>query len=415
MRLLEGEAAARCVAEELLHRPAVVDERAEKVAGAIIADVRKRGDEAVVEYARKFDLLEDKPLLVSREEMAAAWKSAPADLRAALKLAAKNIRQFALWQKPKSWTRTLSPGVRVGQRIEPLASVGCYAPGGRYPLPSSLLMTVIPAQVAGVKRIQAASPRPAMETLAAAHMLGLDKFYRIGGAQAIAAFAYGAGEIQAVDKIVGPGNSFVAAAKKIVSFDCSIDFLAGPTEIVYVASEGEPTFIASDLVAQAEHDPLTLAIFITTSKRLAKSVIKAAETLAENNPIAQQSLAARGITLIAKTRAQAMQWANAIGAEHITVDKQELSEVRSAGSIFVGAYSPQSLGDYASGPNHTLPTGNIARFRGGLSVNDYVKILTMQEVSKPGLKKIGPAVMRIAQAEGLVGHANSVRVRLEEQ
>ena len=413
MRTLEGSAAAEYIARNLVSRSAVVDPGAERVARRILADIRKRGDAALLRLARKYDsLAKDQAVRVSHVEMEAAWRAMTPAFRGALKTAARNIRQFAEWQKPKPWMRKIQPGLRVGQKVEPIASVGCYVPGGRYPLPSSLLMTVIPAQVAGVRRIQVASPHPAPETLAAAQMLGVEHFYRIGGAQAVAAFAYGTESVARVDKIVGPGNSFVTAAKKRVAFDCSIDFLAGPTEIVYVAHSGDPSFIASDLVAQAEHDPLTLAIFITTSRRLAKSVAKEAMRMAEDNPIAKQSLESSGVILIAQNKIQAMEWANEIGGEHITVGRADLKAVTSAGSIFVGDYSPQSLGDYASGPNHTLPTGNVARYRGGLSVYDYLKLITVQEVSKAALRRIGPTVTLLAEAEGLVAHANSVRVRL---
>lgn len=413
MRIVEGSEAAAYIASNLAFRSAVVDPRAEQVARRILADIRKRGDAALLPLAHKFDsLAADQPLRVSRDEMEAAWKSVSPALRRALKAAARNIRRFAEWQKPKPWMRTMQPGLRVGQKVEPIASVGCYVPGGRYPLPSSLLMTVIPAQVAGVPRIQVASPHPAPETLAAAHMLGVERFYRIGGAQAVAAFAYGTELVARVDKIVGPGNSFVTAAKKLVAFDCSIDFLAGPTEIVYVAHSGDPAFIASDLVAQAEHDPLTLSIFITTSRRLAKSVAKEAMRMAADNPIAKASLESSGVVLIAPDKSEAMEWANDIGAEHITIARADLKSITSAGSIFVGDYSPQSLGDYASGPNHTLPTGNVARYRGGLSVYDYLKLITVQEVSKAALRRIGPTVTLLAEAEGLKAHAASVRVRL---
>jgi len=413
MRTLEGSAAAEYIARNLVSRSAVVDPGAERVARRILADIRKRGDAALLRLARKYDsLAKDQAVRVSHVEMEAAWRAMTPAFRGALKTAARNIRQFAEWQKPKPWMRKIQPGLRVGQKVEPIASVGCYVPGGRYPLPSSLLMTVIPAQVAGVRRIQVASPHPAPETLAAAQMLGVEHFYRIGGAQAVAAFAYGTESVARVDKIVGPGNSFVTAAKKRVAFDCSIDFLAGPTEIVYVAHSGDPSFIASDLVAQAEHDPLTLAIFITTSRRLAKSVAKEAMRMAADNPVAKQSLESSGVILIAQNKIQAMEWANEIGGEHITVGRADLKAVTSAGSIFVGDYSPQSLGDYASGPNHTLPTGNVARYRGGLSVYDYLKLITVQEVSKAALRRIGPTVTLLAEAEGLVAHANSVRVRL---
>jgi histidinol dehydrogenase len=258
-----------------------------------------------------------------------------------------------------------------------------------------------------------ASPRPAPETLTAAALLGVECFYRMGGAQAIAAFAYGTESVPRVTKIVGPGNSYVTAAKKMVAFDCAIDMLAGPTEAIVFADYGNAEFYASDLVAQAEHDPETLPIFITSNARLAKEVAEAAMKMAGGNAIATQSLAANGVALVAATLDEAFAWINAIAAEHLTVDAVNLSKVLDAGSVFVGDYSPQSLGDYASGPNHVLPTGGVARYRGGLSVLDYVKIISVQQVSKSGLNRLGPAVTLLAEAEGLQAHAESVRVRMK--
>ena len=414
MRVLEGAEAARYVAEKLTVRGSEPDAKVERTVAQIIREVRAGGDEALLKYARQLDGLgETQPLLVSRQEMEAARQQVSPEFLQALERAARNIRRFAEWQMPKSWVRTMEPGVRVGQRVEPIASAGCYVPGGRYPLPSSLLMTVIPAQVAGVKKIQVASPRPAPETLAAAALLGVECFYRIGGAQAIAAFAYGTVSVPRVTKIVGPGNSYVTAAKKMVAFDCAIDMLAGPTEAIVFADYGNANFYASDLVAQAEHDPETLPIFVTSNARLAKDVSEAAMKMAEKNEIARQSLAANGVTLVASTIDEAFAWINAIGAEHLTVDAVNLPKVLDAGSVFVGEYSPQSLGDYASGPNHVLPTSGVARYRGGLSVLDYVKIISVQQVSKSGLKRIAPAVTLLAEAEGLQAHAESVRVRMK--
>jgi histidinol dehydrogenase len=414
MKLLTGAEAAQAVAS-LAHRYASFDPAVEKTVAAIVGRVRSGGDEALLEYAHKFDgLAAGAPMRVPAEELQAAVGLVSPDFIRAIKSAAKNIRSFAEWQLPRPWLRTIQPGLRVGQTIRPLESVGCYAPGGRYPLPSTVLMTAIPAQVAGVKRIAVASPNPAPETLAAAALIGVTEFYRIGGAQAIAAFAYGTQSIPAVNKIVGPGNTYVTLAKKLVAFDCGIDFLAGPTEIVYCASEGDPEFIASDLVAQAEHDPEALAIFVTASTRLAKSVIKCVTIQAEDNALAKQSLAARGVVLVAKSRKQALAWTNELGGEHVTVPSEDLGEITCAGSIFLGDHTPQSLGDYASGPNHTLPTGNVARFRGGLNVIDFVRIITIQEASRKGLEKIGPTVTLLAEAEGLKGHAASVRVRLKK-
>jgi histidinol dehydrogenase len=271
-------------------------------------------------------------------------------------------------------------------------------------------MTVIPAQVAGVKNIRVVSPRPSTEVMAAAAMLGVREFYRVGGAHAVAALAYGASSIPRVDKIVGPGNAYVTVAKKLVSFDCAIDFLAGPTEAVVLSDSGVPEFIAADLVAQAEHDPETLAVFITSSRRLAQSVKANAAQLAKGN---SKALQARGAILIAGSLEQGRSWANQIAPEHITISKEDLPFIQNAGSIFVGDYSAQAVGDYASGPNHVLPTSGQSRFRGGLSVADFVKVITVQQLSAKGLRRIAPAVGYLAAAEGLPAHARSVSVRCE--
>jgi len=414
MKLLSGEEAAQAVVS-LAHRYASFDPGVEKAVAGIVNRVRTEGDAALLEYAHDLDgLVAGAPIRVPAEQLQAALAMVSAEFIHAIETAARNIRNFAEWQMPRPWLRTIHPGLRVGQAIRPLESVACYAPGGRHPLPSTVLMTVIPAQVAGVQRIAVASPRPAPETLAAAAIIGVTEFYRIGGAQAIAAFAYGTKSIPKVDKIVGPGNTYVTLAKKLVAFDCGIDFLAGPTEIVYCATEGNAEFIASDLVAQAEHDPETLAIFVTASTRLAKLVVKYATAMAQDNPVASRSLAARGVALVAKSRKQALEWTNELGGEHVSVPPEDVYNVKCAGSIFLGDYTAQSLGDYASGPNHTLPTGNVARYRGGLNVIDFVRIITVQEASRKGLEKIAPTVLLLAEAEGLQGHAASVRVRLKK-
>jgi histidinol dehydrogenase len=378
----------------------------------IIADVRRQGDRALRKYAERWDSLRpQESLQVSEQEIQAAWKSAAPELKASLRTAAANIRRFCEWQRPVGWTRTRK-GITIGQIVRPLESVGCYVPGGRYPLVSTLLMTVIPAQVAGVQNIRVVSPQPQADVLAAAGMLGVGEVYRIGGAQAIAALAYGTQSIPHVDKIVGPGNLYVTAAKKLVSFDCAIDFLAGPTEVVIVSDAGTPEFIAADLVAQAEHDPEALAAFITTRDDLARRVASAAEKLSRGNTVARQSLLRNGIVLVSASRRQSFEWANELAAEHITVDAADVALVRNAGSVFVGAYSPQAAGDYASGPSHVLPTGGAARFRGGLSVLDFVKLISVQRLSRPGLRQIAPVVESLAKAEGLWAHADSIRTRL---
>jgi histidinol dehydrogenase len=274
-------------------------------------------------------------------------------------------------------------------------------------------MTVIPAQVAGVKNIRVVSPKPSSPVLAAAAMLGVTDVYCVGGAQAIAALAYGTQSIPRVDKIVGPGNAYVTVAKKLVSFDCAIDFLAGPTEAVVLSHTGVAEYIAADLVAQAEHDRDALSVFVTSSRMLGKSVAMFAARLAQNNPTAKESLKLRGAILIASSREQAREWANRLAPEHITVAREDVPFVHSAGSIFVGDYSAQAAGDYASGPNHVLPTSGQARFRGGLSVADFVKVITVQEVSAVGLRRIAPAIECLAAAEGLPAHAQSIKVRCE--
>jgi histidinol dehydrogenase len=343
--------------------------------------------------------------------MAAAWDQTPKELRKSLQAAAGNIRRFARWQMPKEWIRKL-PGVQLGQRALPLESVGCYVPGGRYPLPSTLMMTVVPAQVAGVERIVVVSPRPARETLAAAHLAGVKEFYRIGGAQAIAALAYGTASVPRVDKIVGPGNLYVTTAKKLVAFECGIDMLAGPTEIIVASEDGNPQWIAADLVAQAEHDPETLAVFVTSNFELARETAKEVKLQSSSNKIASQAIAKNGFIFLTKMSKETESVTNRLAAEHLTVDRQsDLKWVRHAGSIFVGANTPQSMGDYISGPNHVLPTGRLARVRGGLSVCDFLRLVTTQEYTAEGLAEHGPHAERLATAEGLVGHAASVAMR----
>ncbi len=378
----------------------------------IVEDVRRNGDRALRRCAAKWDgLKKNDSLRVSESEVRAAWRSAAPEFRKALRQAAARIRQFAEWQRPTPWKRS-SGGISLGQMIRPLESVGCYVPGGRYPLVSTLLMTVIPAQVAGVRNIRVVSPNPRPEVLAGAAMLGVKEFYRIGGAQAVAALAYGTETIPRADKIVGPGNSYVTAAKKLVSHDCAIDMLAGPTEVLILSHDGKAEFIAADLVAQAEHDPDALAVFVTTSRTLAKSVAREVEKLAAANPTAKESLSRQGAILLAKSREQALGWANQAAPEHITVSARDLPMIRNAGSVFVGDYSAQAAGDYASGPNHVLPTGGAARFRGGLSVLDFVKVITVQQLSRKGLQGIAPAIQALAEIEGLQAHALSIRVRV---
>ncbi len=411
MQILAGRAAEERV-RKLEQRGATDLRRVEKQVARIVNDVRKKGDKALRKHAEKWDgLKRNQPVRISATEMDQAWHSVSEDFKRALDVAATNIRRYCEWQSPQSWTKASSHGIEVGQLVRPLRSAGCYVPGGRYPLPSTMLMTVIPAQVAGVTYIRVVSPRPVAETMATARFLGVTEFYRVGGAQAVAALAYGTKTIPRVDKIVGPGNLFVTAAKKMVAFDCGIDFLAGPTEVAIVSKHGDPRFIAADLVAQSEHDPDALAVFITSNKQLAEDVQRETKKAAANNKIAITSLKDNGTILLAGSHEQAIDFANRIAAEHLTVSQDDVVKIDCAGSIFVGDYSPQAAGDYASGPNHVLPTGAAARFRGGLSVQDFVKIISVQHLSQSGLNHIAPSVIMLAEAEGLMAHAESIRVR----
>jgi len=383
----------------------------------IISDVRKRGDRALLQYAAQLDGLADPTnLRIEPEEMAAAWEAITPAMREALTTAADQIRAFAVSQLPASWSESPVDGLTTGQLVRPIGAVGCYVPSGRHPLPSTLLMTAIPAQVAGVERIVVVSPKPAPETLAAAHLLGVTEFYRLGGAHAVAALAYGTATLPRVDKIVGPGNLYVTAAKRLVAFDCAIDMLAGPTEIIVTSERGNADDIASDLVAQAEHDPEALAIFITTRADLAKEVVAETKIRSRENAVAREALDRNGLVIIASSVDEARAITNRLAPEHLTVDAaSDLDWVWNAGSVFVGRWSAQPMGDYISGPNHTLPTGGMARVRGGLSVNDFVKLITVQEYSANAMRTLGPQAALLAEAEGLIGHAEAIRTRLRRR
>jgi histidinol dehydrogenase len=407
--------AAACIAA-LERRGGAALDSVLPVVKRIVADVRRRGDRALLRYAAQFDGLADPAKIrITPQEMAEAWSAVNPELRDALTTAARQIRAFAKRQMPSSWSRSSRAGLVVGQVVRPLASVGCYVPSGRHPLPSTLLMTAIPAQAAELGRIVVVSPKPAPETLAAAHLLGITEFYRVGGAHAVAALAYGTQTLARVDKIVGPGNLYVTAAKRLVAFDCAIDMLAGPTEIVMTSECGNPAEIAADLVAQAEHDPEALAIFVTTRDELAKLVIAETKAQSRGNSVARESLDRNGVVIVASSLDEARSITNRLAPEHLTVDSaHDLHWVRCAGSIFVGGWSAQPMGDYISGPNHTLPTGGMARIRGGLSVNDFVKLITVQEYSAESIHRLGPKAALLADAEGLAAHAAAIRLRLRK-
>jgi histidinol dehydrogenase len=416
MRILEGPEQASLVTA-LAGRGMTDLAGVEPAVRRIVEDVRRNGDRALRRYATRWDgLRKNDPLRVPEDELHRAWEQTAPELQQAIEHAAGNIRRYAEWQAgvgvtKNEWLREIEPGVSVGQLVRPLESVGCYVPGGRYPLPSTVLMTVIPAQVAGVPQIRVVSPRPAQATLAAAAFLGVREFYRVGGAQAIAALAYGTEEIPRVDKIVGPGNLYVTAAKKLVAFDCAIEFLAGPTEAVVISADGNPACIASDLVAQAEHDPDALCVFITTSPQLAKKVQNEVQTRTRENPTAAQSLSRRGAILLTATLEQAIEMANRIAPEHLTIPAALAPAVQHAGAVFLDEFTPQAAGDYISGPNHVLPTAGMARVRGGLSVLDFVRVIGCQQVTRAGIRRLGPPGITLATAEGLKGHAEAFRVR----
>ena len=411
--------AAHLIAE-IEARGGVNTAKVEAVVTTILADVRQGGDEALIEYAGRFDglKLEDgtiQPLRVSAKELEAAWNSISPALQEAMQIAQANIRTFAEHQKPEEWTLT-QDGLTTGQIVRPLASVGCYVPGGRYPLPSTVFMTVTPAHVAGVPRIVVCSPNPAPETLAAAHLAGVHEFYRIGGAQAIAALAFGTETLARVEKIVGPGNLYVTAAKSMVAHEVGIDMPAGPTEIGICSETGDPSSIAADLIAQAEHDPESLAILITPSETLASSVLAELKLQSKSNEIAKQSLAANGAIFLTRSIEEARVLTNRLSFEHLSVDsRSDLDWVQNAGSVFIGPFSPQSMGDYISGPNHVLPTGRAGRIRGGLSLQDFVKVITIQQYTRKALAELGPHAITLAEAEGLTAHAQSIRVKLSRK
>jgi histidinol dehydrogenase len=399
----------------LLSPQRVRDTATETRVADIVTDVRRNGDRALTRYARDLDGWSG-PLEIGTDAMRQAAAAIPASVRSAIRTAARNIRVVAKRQVPKGWRVRTAPGVTVEQRIIPLDRVGCYVPGGRYPLPSSVLMTAIPAAAAGVEDIIAVCPRPDATVLAAALEAGVSRLFRLGGAHAVAAMAYGTRTVPRVDKIVGPGNRYVSAAKALVAADCGIDFYAGPTEIVIVATKGPASWIAADLIAQAEHDPDARAVLITPNRRLADRVAAEVETRTPSTGPARASLRAHGGVIVTTSLAEALDLANEAAAEHLVVETEAMaSKIRRAGSLFVGGWSAQVAGDYAIGSNHVLPTAGTARVRGGLSGADFVRQVTVQRLTKQGLHRIGNSVVALAYAEGLTAHAESVSLRLRSR
>ena len=401
--------------EQLLHGRANRLAEVERVVIPIIEAIRQRGDDALREYARKFDGLSGESVRVPGPRIAEARNALSADFADAVSFASGRIRAFAERQMPLEWIEAAEPGIELGQLVRPLASVGAYIPGGRYPLPSTIMMTAVPAMVAGVARIAVASPRPSAQTLGTAALLGLDEVYAVGGAQAIAAFAFGTESIPRVDRIVGPGNAYVAAAKKLLAGETGIDFVAGPTEIVLVFDEGDPRALASDMLAQAEHDVDAAAILVTPARGLAEEVARQVAQQIQTLPtreVAARAIRTNSAAIVTDSLAEACDLSNRIAPEHLAVSESvPLEQVHHAGSVFVGNWSPEAAGDYVSGPNHVLPTSGSARLRGGLSVLDYVKIVSVQKLSAAGLARLAPAATALARAEGLEAHARSIESR----
>ena len=396
----------------LVNAPAARDRSLQRRVRQIVDAVRTGGDRALRRFAWRFDRL-DAPIEVGADEMAAAAAQTPLDVRRAIRQAARNIARVAFRQIPRHVDIAVAAGVSIEQRVEPLARVGCYVPGGRFPLPSSLLMTAVPARVAGVREVIVVCPRPDPVVMAAALEARVTKLFRIGGAHAIAALAYGTASVPRVDKIVGPGNRYVAAAKAAVAGDCAIDFYAGPTEIVIVAAAGNPEWVAADLVAQAEHDPDARAVLITWRRDFGARVAAIVRRIGADRPIVRQSLRAHGAVVVARNADEAMDIANRLAPEHLVLESEALAKrPLIAGAVFIGPYTAQAAGDYATGSNHVLPTAGAARFRGGLSAADFVRAMSVQRVTRAGLAALAPTILPLARAEGLHAHAESIEVRL---
>ena len=416
------------ILENLLKRSPNQYEEYTKRVSDIIDDVRSRRDEALFDYTARFDgiQLTKETVRVTKEEIQEAYARLEPGFLEVLDRAAGNIRTFHEKQKRNSWFDTRPDGSILGQRITPLATVGVYVPGGKAAYPSSVLMNVIPAKVAGVDRIVMTTPpgkdgRVYEGTLAAAAIAGVDEIYKAGGAQAVAALAFGTESIPKVDKIVGPGNIYVALAKKAVYGYVSIDSVAGPSEILVLADEtANPRYVAADLLSQAEHDELASAILITTSKELAKNVADQIDQFLETlsrKEIIGKSLANYGYILLADTMEQAIGAANEIASEHLEIITEDpfavMTKIRNAGAIFLGSYSSEPLGDYFAGPNHVLPTNGTARFFSPLSVDDFIKKSSIISYTKEALEPVSQDIIRFANAEGLSAHANSIAVRFE--
>jgi histidinol dehydrogenase len=395
------------------------DAEAERIASKIVGDIRRRGDTALFAWVKKLDDIDlrRESLWIAEGEIHAARKQVSSDFLRAVEHAARNVRRVAEKQLPKPWTMEVEPGVKIGQLVRPIDAIGCYIPGGRFALVSTMVMTVVPAKIAGVRHIQVACPRPNAALLAAAGVLGVTRVARMGGAQAIAALAYGTKRVARVEKIFGPGNRFVTAAKQLVSSDCAIDLPAGPTEAIVLAATGKPRWIAADLLAQAEHAPDAGSYLVTTSTSLARQVQTEVacqlQQLPTTNP-AQVSIKRTGTILVAPSLHAACEFVNRFAPEHLSLPgngETLLKKIRATGTVLLGPWGAQPLGDYASGSNHVLPTGGWARKRGGLSTADFVKCISVQTIGRQGFELLAGTVETLATSEGLMAHRNAVRVR----
>ena len=402
----------------LLARRAQRDDEAHSAASTIVADVRKRGDSALFTWTKKLDGLDlaRAGVWISEKEIRAAEAQVSSEFLKAVQRATKNVRRVAENQLPRPWIVETEPGVKIRQRVSPIESIGCYIPGGRFSLVSTLVMAVVPAKVARVSRIIAVCPKPNSELLATASILSVEKIARVGGAQAIAALAYGTKSIPRVEKICGPGNKYVTAAKQLVSSDCATDLPAGPTEAIVLAAEGNARWIAADLLAQAEHAQDAASFFVTTSRSLAQEVQREIKwQLAELPPgMASVSTETAGAILLADSLERACDFVNRFAPEHLSLPENGewlLKQIRSAGTVFLGPWGAQSLGDYATGSNHVLPTGGWARKRGGLSAADFVKCISVQTITRDGFHRLADTVETLAESEGLMAHRNAVRIR----
>ena len=413
--------------EAILSRGEEAGREVEQVVLGIIADVRQRGDAAVLELTRRFDRLEAADLAaleVTADEMDNAFNQVDEADVAALMLAVERVTRFHEKQRQQTWISTEEPDIMLGQKVTPLQRVGIYVPGGKASYPSSVIMNAVPARVAGVGEIIMVAPTPGGEinphVLVAARLSGVDRIFRIGGAQAVAALAYGTATVPRVDKITGPGNIYVATAKKLVFGQVGIDMIAGPSEILVISDgSGSPAHIAADLLSQAEHDELASSILIITDRSFGERVAVEVErqlALLSRESIARASWDRYGAIIVAETLAEVIAFSNRIAPEHLELAVADpfaiLPQITNAGAIFMGHWTPEAAGDYLAGPNHTLPTGGTARFFSPLSVDDFVKKSSIVYFSKEGLQRLGPDIVRIAGLEGLEAHGKSVGIRL---